>query len=65
MRDLSGGPAELEEDDEGGEVHELSPLSGAVLTGQAGAEDEGERHQDAHSAWTAEREQFPKRHIVF
>lgn len=54
--DLSGCPAELEDDDEGGEVDDLSPLRSVVVTGQAGVEDEGERYNNTNSSWEMERE---------
>ena len=49
--DLSGRPAELEDDDEGGEVKKLSPLRRVGVTGQAGVKNEGERHHDTNSSW--------------
>lgn len=49
--DLSGCPAALEDDDEGGKVNDLSPLRSAVGTGQAGVEDEGEGYKNTNSPW--------------
>lgn len=58
VRDLSGCPAELEDDDEGREVEDLSPLRSVVGAGQARGEDEGERHQDANDSWKTDKEMF-------
>lgn len=56
--DLSGCPAELEDDDEGGKVYKLSPLRSVFATGQAGVENEGETHKNTNSSWKAEKEYF-------
>lgn len=45
MWDLSGCPAKLEDDDEGGEVNDLGPLCGVVGAGQAGVKNERERQE--------------------
>ena len=48
--DLSGCPAELEDDDKGGEVKNPGPLRSVVVTGQAGVENEGERYNNTNSS---------------
>lgn len=58
VRDLSGGPAKLEDDDEGGKVNNLSPLRSVVVTGQAGVENEGERYTNTNSSWKIEKKSF-------
>lgn len=58
--DLCGRPTKLEDDDEGSEVNDLCPLGGVVGTGQAGDENEGERHKNANGPWKAERELLRK-----
>lgn len=49
--DLSGRPAELEDDDERGEVGEAHPLGKNPTAAHAGVKDEGERQQHADGSW--------------
>ena len=51
MGDLGGGPAELEDDDEGDEVDEAGPLWRVEITADTLVKDEGEGQQDADSSW--------------
>ena len=53
VRDLRGGPAELEDHHEGRVVHELGPLP-AVLALDARQEDEGETAQHTQGTWKLE-----------
>ena len=47
MGDLGGGPAKLEDDDEGDEIGETHPVWGVHVTTQAWVEDEGEGNKHA------------------
>lgn len=56
--DLRGCPAKLEDDDEGGEINDLGPLSGPVGAGQAGVKNKGERHENTDGSWKADKKLF-------
>lgn len=49
--DLSGGPAELEDDDEWDEVGQTGPLRGTGTAAQTLVEDEGEGQQHSQRTW--------------
>jgi len=50
--DLCGGPAELEDHDEGREIRELGPLRRVGATRQTRREDEAEGEEHAQRPWT-------------
>lgn len=50
--DLCGGPAELEDHDEGREIGELGPLRRVGATRQTRREDEAEGEEHAQRPWT-------------
>lgn len=49
--DLSGGPANLENDDEGDKVDLTGPLRGVGTASQTLVEDEGEGQQHGQRTW--------------